>query len=165
MIEIRAVREDELDVVGGLCVAAYVAGGHLTHEDPYASTLADARARGATTEILVAVVDDTVVGTVTICPNDSPYAEVGRVGESEFRFLAVSPSAWRTGIGEALVAACEQRAVDRGQRAHVICVIDSNHGAYAFYERLGFRRLPERDWTPVPGVNLLALTRDVPWVR
>ena len=27
--------------------------------------------------------------------------------------------------------------------------------AHRLYERLGFRRLPERDWTPVPGIDLL----------
>jgi hypothetical protein len=30
------------------------------------------------------------------------------------------------------------------------------------YERMGFTRVPERDWTPRPGVDLLALTRAVP---
>jgi hypothetical protein len=28
--------------------------------------------------------------------------------------------------------------------------------AHRIYERLGFRRLPERDWTPYPGVDLMA---------
>ena len=27
--------------------------------------------------------------------------------------------------------------------------------AHRLYERAGFVRLPERDWSPVPGVNLL----------
>jgi hypothetical protein len=28
------------------------------------------------------------------------------------------------------------------------------HTAHRLYERLGFSRLPERDWTPVPGITL-----------
>jgi hypothetical protein len=28
--------------------------------------------------------------------------------------------------------------------------------AHRVYERLGFRRAPERDWSPVPGIELLA---------
>jgi hypothetical protein len=28
--------------------------------------------------------------------------------------------------------------------------------AHRIYERLGFRRAPERDWSPVPGVDLMA---------
>jgi hypothetical protein len=31
-------------------------------------------------------------------------------------------------------------------------------GAQRLYAELGFRRLPERDWSPVPGVSLLAFT-------
>jgi GNAT superfamily N-acetyltransferase len=162
-VQIRPARHDELTAVGDLCVAAYVAGGHLSPSDPYATTLADAPARAASTTILVAVSDDRIVGTVTICPPESPYAEVCREGESEFRFLAVAPSAWRTGVGQALVAACEKRAVEQGQSAHVICVIDRNTGAHAFYENLGFHRFPERDWDPIPGVHLQALRRHVPW--
>ena len=30
------------------------------------------------------------------------------------------------------------------------------HAAHRLYERLGFTRLPERDWSPVPGVQLVA---------
>ena len=28
--------------------------------------------------------------------------------------------------------------------------------AHRIYERVGFERAPERDWSPVPGVELLA---------
>jgi ribosomal protein S18 acetylase RimI-like enzyme len=30
------------------------------------------------------------------------------------------------------------------------------HAAHRLYERLGFTRVPERDWSPVPGVQLVA---------
>ena len=30
------------------------------------------------------------------------------------------------------------------------------HTAHRLYERLGFTRLPERDWSPVAGVQLVA---------
>jgi ribosomal protein S18 acetylase RimI-like enzyme len=33
--------------------------------------------------------------------------------------------------------------------------------AHRLYERLGFVRLPERDWSPVPGVHLLAYVLDL----
>jgi hypothetical protein len=41
----------------------------------------------------------------------------------------------------------------------VICVIDINTVAHRFYERLGYQRLPERDWQPVPGVDLLCFKK------
>ena len=33
--------------------------------------------------------------------------------------------------------------------------------AHRLYERLGFTRLPERDWTPVRGVDLLVYALDL----
>lgn len=161
-LEIRVAAPSEYDRIGELCVAAYATGGHLDPGDDYAATLLDAQARARGAELLVAVRRGEIVGTVTVCPAGSEFSEIGRGSESEFRFLAVAPSAWRTGVGEALVAAIEERAVARGAPAHAICVIDKNAGAHRFYERLGFTRLPERDWEPRDGVFLQAYTRPVP---
>ncbi|MCX6431484.1 MAG: GNAT family N-acetyltransferase [Actinobacteria bacterium] len=160
---VRPAAEPDFDLIGELCVDSYATAGHLDPSDPYTVTLRDARARDAQAKVLVAERDGAIVGTVTICPSGTTFAEVGRDGESEFRFLAVAPTAWRTGVGEALVAACEQWARENGAPAHVICVIDRNHGAHKFYEQLGFTRLPERDWSPREGVNLLAFRRAVPY--
>jgi hypothetical protein len=33
--------------------------------------------------------------------------------------------------------------------------------AHRLYERLGFTRLPERDWSPMPGTDLLVYTREL----
>jgi ribosomal protein S18 acetylase RimI-like enzyme len=33
------------------------------------------------------------------------------------------------------------------------------HAAHRLYERLGFTRLPERDWSPMPGIRLLVYAR------
>jgi hypothetical protein len=33
--------------------------------------------------------------------------------------------------------------------------------AHRLYERLGFTRLPERDWSPVPGAELLVYALDL----
>jgi ribosomal protein S18 acetylase RimI-like enzyme len=160
---VRPAVDDDFDVVGELCVDAYASAGHLDPTDPYTDTLRDARTRAQHAEVLVAERAGEIVGTVTICPPDSLFGEVGRDGESEFRFLAVAPAAWRSGVGEALVDACERRARETGAPAHVICVIDRNEGAHRFYDRLGFTRLPERDWSPRHGVLLLAYRRAVPY--
>jgi GNAT superfamily N-acetyltransferase len=160
---IRPAAEPDFDIIGELCVDSYATAGHLDPTDPYTITLGDARARDAHAELLVAERDGAIVGTVTICPSGTQFAEVSRDGESEFRFLAVAPAAWRTGVGEALVRACEMRARETGAPAHVICVIDRNDGAHRFYEELGFSRLPARDWSPREGVRLLAFRRAVPY--
>ncbi|MBK1789509.1 GNAT family N-acetyltransferase, partial [Prauserella sp. ASG 168] len=38
----------------------------------------------------------------------------------------------------------------------VLCSLDTMRTAHRLYERLGFRRLPERDCEPAPGVALIA---------
>lgn len=159
---IRPARAEDLDHVSRISVAAYEAAGQITAESPYREALADAASRYRQAQLLVAERAGQVVGTVTICPAQSPFSEVGLEDELEFRFLAVDPEHWGTGVADALVRACEDAARDRQARALMICVRDTNTGAATMYARRGFTRVPERDWTPLPEVHLLALTRPVP---
>lgn len=158
---IRPARDEDFATVGQLCVEAYDAASQLEPRSPYAATLVDARGRAADSIVLVAERDGDLVGTVTICLPGSESREIGQDGEVEFRFLAVAPSAWRTGVADALVRAVEEHAIEVGAARLAICVRDTNTGAAAMYERRGFTRVPERDWSPRPGVDLLALTREV----
>lgn len=142
-------------------MSAYDAAGQLEPGSPYAATLRDTAARAREGILLVAEREGQVVGTVTICPTGSEFAEIGGPGELEFRFLAVHPDHQREGIADALVAACEEHARATGAHTLAICVRDTNVGAAGMYARRGFQRVPERDWTPREGVDLLALTRPV----
>lgn len=162
-LTIRPATEADLERVGEISVSAYESAGQLEPGAPYIATLRDTPSRMRDAILLVAEREGTVVGTVTICPYESPFREVSRADELEFRFLAVDPRAWGTGVGSQLVAWCEQRARDTGASALCICVRDNNVGAAEMYERMGFVRVPERDWTPSDSVHLLALTRPVPW--
>ena len=69
--------------------------------------------------------------------------------------------AWGSGVADALVLACEEQARITGAASLAICVRDNNTGAAAMYAKRGFVRAPERDWSPMPGTDLLALTRPV----
>jgi len=158
---VRAAGKDEFEAVGNLCVLAYSAAGQLEPGSPYEATLRDAEHRATDGIVLVAERDGRIVGTTTICPFGTSHAEVGASDEVEFRFLAVLPTEWRTGVADALVAACEDHARQVGAHSLAICVRDINTEARIMYERRGFRRCPDRDWTPRPGVVLLALTRPV----
>jgi ribosomal protein S18 acetylase RimI-like enzyme len=161
-IVVRPALPEEWDRAGQVCVAAYDAAGQLEPGSPYVAVLADAAGRARDSIVLVAVRGGSVEGTVTICPPGSASREIGGPDEAEFRFLAVDPAAWGRGIGAALVAAVEAHARATGAQALAICVRDTNASAALMYERMGFVRDPDRDWTPRPDVHLLALRRPLP---
>lgn len=151
----RPAGVDELDEAGRVVAQAYRAGGSTP--DPYLEVVTDARARAADGEVLVAVGDDgTLLGSVTFALPPSPLAELSRPDEGEFRMLGVAASARGHGVGEALVRACVQRSRAAGKAGVVLCTQPWMRAAQRLYEREGFVRDPERDWQPVPGVELLA---------
>jgi len=160
-LEIREARADELHRAGELVLAAYVADG--LPEDGYAEQLRDARRRAADphTVVLVALDEGRVVGCVTWAPPGSASREVGLDDEGEFRMLGVDPEAQGRGIGRALVDDVVRRAREAQLRAVVLCSGDWMHTAHALYERIGFTRLPDRDWQPESGVRLLGYGLDV----
>lgn len=158
-VHVRPATPEDLEDVARIAVDAYLAA-HQLEDGPdgaYGRVLGDAATRMREAVLLVAVRQDSIVGTVTICPEGSPFREIGRDGEVEFRFLAVAPSAWGSGVGTALIEACHDHARDVGASQLAICVRDTNEGAMGMYLKHGFSRTPERDWQPVPGVALLAL--------
>ena len=157
-LTIRPARADELPAVGRLTSDAYLAEGYLAGREDgyYAKKLADARPRFEQAELLVAVDDDgTVLGTVTIAGPGSPWREIGRDDELEFRMLAVSPAARGRGIGEALTRRVLDRARELGCTAVVLSSGPDMATAHRLYERLGFRRTPDLDWRPEPDVSLI----------
>lgn len=188
-IVVRIAEPGDYPAIARLTVAAYQADGQLTGEAGrhYTKVLADVPARAGAGDLLVAVgrgdrwgIPDAtgdptgpasrtdterVLGSVLFVLPDTPYAELSRPGEAEFRMLAVDPTAQGHGVGRALVRACLDRACQRGARAVVICTRSFSLPAQRLYAKLGFVREPERDWSPLPGVELLALRRDLTdWV-
>jgi ribosomal protein S18 acetylase RimI-like enzyme len=162
--DIRPARPADLDAIGAVTVEAYTADGFLgeTVEEGYSDQLRDAARRAEHAELVVAVDSaDAVLGSVTVVHPGTVFAEISREGELEFRMLGVSPAARGRGIGAALTAAVLERAGEIGCRRVVMSSLDLMKTAHRMYERLGFVRLPERDWEPVPGVHLIAYTFDL----
>jgi ribosomal protein S18 acetylase RimI-like enzyme len=160
-VRIRDARPDELETVGEIRVAAYLADGFLSAESAYTPRL---RALGADGDgdVLVAVREDAggtgrdeILGTVMI--RSSPGGELVRsADEAEVRALAVAPDARGLGIGRKLVSAVIERARAIGVRHLVLASQSDMVGAHHLYAEAGFTRLAERDWAPLPGVTLLA---------
>jgi ribosomal protein S18 acetylase RimI-like enzyme len=155
-VQIRRARAEELTSVGDVTVAAYSPYGT---GDGYVEHLRDAASRDREAELWVLVDDDEILGTVTTCPPGSPWREIARDDEGEFRMLAVAPDAQGRGFGEALVAHVVGLSQARGDNAVVMSTMDEMRTAHRVYGRLGFERIPERDWSPQPGVNLIAFRR------
>lgn len=157
MSVIRPVVPEELDAVGDLTVRVYLEAGFLPPESPYAAQLRDTARRARDAELLVAVDDNrAVVGSVTYAVHGGDYAELAGPGEGEFRMLVVAPEARKQGIGEALVRACLDRARAAGCTAMRLSTQTAMTDAHRLYERVGFTRTPDLDWSPAPGVALLA---------
>jgi ribosomal protein S18 acetylase RimI-like enzyme len=155
-LEIRPVRDDELERVGKITVEAYRADGLLSEDVGYERVLADAAGRAEQAELWVAVEGEEVLGGVTFCRPGTPYAELAGEREGEFRMLAVDPALRRRGAARALVQHCVARSQELGYDAVVLSSMAQMKGAHRLYEGLGFERVPDRDWTPVPTVELLA---------
>jgi ribosomal protein S18 acetylase RimI-like enzyme len=150
---VRLARPEEVPGAGALTAEAYLADRLLDEDDEYEAQLRDASRRAREAMLLVATVPSEdpegspdVVGTVTLAPYGTSYAEVAEPGELEVRMLAVAPQARGRGIAEAMMRAALGYAVASGARRVVLSTLDSMVTAHRLYARLGFVVVPERDW-------------------
>jgi ribosomal protein S18 acetylase RimI-like enzyme len=154
-LEIRQARPEEYDRVGEITVEAYLKDDLISPESSYVGILRDAADRAVHAELLVATIDGEIVGSVTYCTPESVYAQLAAPDEAEFRFLSVQAQARSHGVGAELVTACIERARAAGYTGLRLSTQRNMRVAHRIYERLGFVRTPDRDWTPVPGVKLM----------
>ncbi len=157
-LAIRPARPDEYAAVGELTVEVYVGEGFVRAGTPYAAELADTAHRGASAELLVAVHADRIVGSLTVARPGTPYAEIARPGELEFRMLAVAKTARGLGAGTALVRTVIDIAKAEGFAAVVLTTMPAMVDARRIYDRYGFVPTPDRDWH-TPAGELLTVLR------
>jgi len=154
----RAATPEEIDAAGALTAEAYRTDRLVDPEDSYLDELVDARRRASEAILLVALVPrepaaggagreaDVVVGSITLAPFGTSYAEIAAPGELELRMLAVAPEARGRGIAEALMRAAVRESVLLGWDEVVLSTMDAMVAAQRLYVRLGWTRVPERDW-------------------
>lgn len=145
---ITEARDDELDAVCALLTRANEE--FRARLDPAAFTsylqmVLDLESRRAASTLIVASVDERLVGTVTFYPVASDEGWGAEPGSAGLRAMAVDPEARGLGIGRALVEACVARARARGSTALTLHTAAWLTDAIALYERCGFARDPAGD--------------------
>jgi ribosomal protein S18 acetylase RimI-like enzyme len=154
---VREARESELDEIGAVTLEVY--GDGLVSPE-YLEVLRDTRSRweAPATTVLVALDDGTegILGVVVYAAPGSPWQDLAVQDEGEIRMLGVLTAARERGVGEALVRACVARAKAAGSPRLVLSTTLDMQAAHRLYERLGFVRVAERDWTPRLGLTLIA---------
>jgi ribosomal protein S18 acetylase RimI-like enzyme len=160
MLQIRDARPDELDVTAEVMVAAY--REYVPRDAPpplqdYLDEIRDVRSRLADSTLILAEDDGRILGAVTY------YADAGKEphaawpsGWANFRLLAVAPGARGKGAGRALTEECLVRARASGRTTMALHTTQMMQVARAMYERMGFVRVPEFDFSPVPGFLVMA---------
>ncbi|MFE6869143.1 GNAT family N-acetyltransferase [Kitasatospora sp. NPDC057692] len=156
-IAIRPARAEEYEEAGRITVEAFVGDGFTSPDSVYVDRLRDAATRAAEAELLVAVdaADGTVLGCVTFAVGGTEWADIATPEEGEIRMLATAAAARGRGAGEALVRAALARSRELGLAGMAFSTQPAMTTAHRIYERVGFRRAPERDWSPVPGIDLM----------
>ena len=149
---IRRVKPAEYDLVADLTAQVYRGEGYGS--DDYEPVLRDVAGRDRDAVVLVAVDDQQIVGAVALAVG-GPWAERAEPDEAEIRMLAVAPTARGKGVGTSLIQACLDGARQSGCVRVRLSTEPTMAAAHRIYDRLGFVRTPERDWTPAPNIPLL----------
>lgn len=151
-LTIREAHDDELDIVASLVVDAYSEFAARMAPDAWSSfaqDIANVRGRSIDAQVLVAVRDDRIVGTVTRYPDWRGAQQ----DASAVRVLAVPPDERGTGVGRALMEHCIALARAEHKDRLVLAVTQEMEEARDLYDRLGFQRDTGLDHEPAPGVR------------
>ncbi|MBR8745101.1 GNAT family N-acetyltransferase [Nocardiopsis sp. MG754419] len=151
---VRDARPEEKAAVADLRAEAYHAQRLLEINPAYESTL---RALGVdgTGDVLVVEEDGALIGTVMLIRPGARSEVAAGPDDVEVRAFAVAPGHQGRGVGRALMKALTARALEWGARRLVLSTRPEMRAAQRLYTTMGFVRTPERDWSPVPGLDLL----------
>ncbi len=151
-VQIRIASPDEAEKIASLIREAFAEMKSLYTPEAFAATTPDSekiRNRFDEGAIWVALKDETIVGTVSVVPEEN--------GRLYVRSMAVSPSAQGLGIGRNLLAAVENYAIENRFENLYLYTLPFLSGATRLYELNGFKRgedtSPE-DFFGMPGLMM-----------
>jgi ribosomal protein S18 acetylase RimI-like enzyme len=112
---------------------------------------------------LVAIVEDRIAAAVLFCP---PYEKTmaGHLVKNpypEFRLLGVDPDFRDMGIGNLLILECERRALEAGYKTMSLHTTELMQTAKSMYERRGYQRFVDIDFSPAPNFVVMGYKRDL----
>jgi GNAT superfamily N-acetyltransferase len=169
-LTVRDASDDERAALRAVTLAAYEEYATVMPAlawARYQRRLLDTLDADAAVERIVAARGGTIVGGVLLYPPAANiYAgAVAGVDWPEVRLLAVAPAERGHGVGAALMDECIRRARARGAAYLGLHTMDVMRSAVRMYERMGFVRAPELDFSPAEGVLVRGYRRglgDVP---
>ena len=123
----------------------------------YRDEIRDVRSRLSTSSLIVAEDADNLLGAVTYYPDArlEPHA-TWPPNWANVRLLAVAPVARGRGVGRVLTEECIRRARAAGRDALGLHTTVLMKVARTMYEHIGFERVPELDFFPVPQFQVMA---------
>ncbi|MBI4303706.1 MAG: GNAT family N-acetyltransferase [Chloroflexi bacterium] len=161
----RDARVEELDEVAQLLRDAYQQYATFVPSpawEAYLEDISDVRGRLADSQLVVAEVDNRLVGAVTLYLEGLHYSERGwPQGWAGIRLLAVHPAYRGRGIGRALMEECIRRCREHGIATIGLHTTEIMDIARRMYERMGFKRAPEFDFQPAPSIVVTAYRLDL----
>ncbi len=161
---IRDARPDELDKVIKLVIEAFSEYEKAVPPavwKSYIKDITDAGNRLRISQLIVAEADGQLAGSVTLYPDTVVLPDSGwPPGWALIRLLAVQPGHRGKGIGRALVAECINRCRRQGIRTIALHTAIMMGVAVRMYEKIGFTRAPEFDFSPRPGTVVMAYRYD-----
>ena len=132
-------------------------------DDGYVAHLRDAARRDREAELWVAELDgDGSSAPSRSRPRARPWREIGRGRRGrvpDARGLPRRPGG--RGSARRWPSWSSTASASSAARAIVLSSLAEMTSAHRIYERLGFRRVPDRDWSPMPGVDLIAFRMEL----
>lgn len=155
---IRDARPEERAAVLELTLAAYQQyAGRMPHWEAYQRHLR-ALLEGdiAPGVCIVAELGGALAGSVLLYPASAKVYSVEAANGDwpELRLLAVATSLRGRGVGKELLEECVRRARADGESYLGLHTEDMMDVAQQMYQSRGFKRLPEKDFTPAPGIQV-----------
>jgi len=144
-ISFRESKEADDHVVGELLVRSFdyqnsrLMPDVVTTEDRRRD-LRNQKAKRAAATVLVGLIDDKIVGTVTMYPPGADGNEAWRRGAVDLRYLAVDERFMGQGLSAAFLDEIRRRAVDAGASAICLHIRRGAAGLGRLYERHGYVR-------------------------